>query len=104
MDIKKDIIKSYSNKKIAQKNLDKYLGYYNPLLISTRKDKKYMVLDDINNKYIHFGAFNPPMEDFTKHKDKKRQQRYLKRATKIKGKWKEDIFSPNNLSIHVLWM
>jgi hypothetical protein len=29
--------------------------------------------------------------------------RYLARATKIKGDWKKDSYSPNNLAIHVLW-
>ena len=42
-------------------------------------------------------------EDYTKHKDDDRRQRYLARATKIKGDWKEDKYSPNNLSIHILW-
>jgi hypothetical protein len=28
---------------------------------------------------------------------------YLARATKIKGDWKENKFSPNNLAINLLW-
>ena len=31
------------------------------------------------------------------------QKRYLARATKIKGDWKKDRYSPNNLAIHILW-
>jgi hypothetical protein len=31
------------------------------------------------------------------------RRRYLARATKIKGDWKKDPYSPNNLAIHVLW-
>jgi len=31
------------------------------------------------------------------------RRRYLARATKIKGDWKKDSYSPNNLAIHVLW-
>ena len=33
----------------------------------------------------------------------KHRKSYLARATKIKGNWKEDPFSPNNLAIHLLW-
>jgi len=29
---------------------------------------------------------------------------YLKRALKIKGNWMYDEYSPNNLSIYLLWM
>lgn len=32
-----------------------------------------------------------------------RRKSYLARATKIKGNWKADPFSPNNLAIHLLW-
>jgi hypothetical protein len=31
------------------------------------------------------------------------RRRFLARATKIKGDWKKDSYSPNNLAIHVLW-
>ena len=31
------------------------------------------------------------------------RKRYLARATKIKGEWKSDPYSPNSLAIHVLW-
>ena len=54
-----------------------------------------------NNKWINFGQLG--YEDFTKHKDNERRDRYLKRATHIKGNWKNDKYSPNNLSIHILW-
>ncbi len=67
---------------------------------STRKNKKYMILND-DNKYIHFG--DSRFSDFTKHQDEKHRQRYLDRATKIKGNWKKDKYSPNNLSIYLLW-
>jgi hypothetical protein len=67
---------------------------------STRKNKKYMILND-DNKYVHFG--DSRFSDFTKHKDEERRQRYLDRATKIKGNWKKDKYSPNNLAINLLW-
>jgi hypothetical protein len=31
------------------------------------------------------------------------RRRYLARATKIKGDWKKERYSPNNLAIHILW-
>jgi len=42
---------------------------------STDKKKKYMV--KIDNKIIHFGATG--YSDYTKHKDKDRKIRYIKR-------------------------
>ena len=67
---------------------------------STRKNKKYMILND-NNKYVHFG--DSRYQDATVHNDPVRISRYLKRATKIKGNWKKDKYSPNNLAINLLW-
>jgi hypothetical protein len=73
------------------------------LYLSTRKDKKYMITNPKTNKLIHFGSFNPPMEDYTYHKNEDRRENYLKRARAIKGNWKDDKWSANNLSIHLLW-
>ena len=70
------------------------------LLLSTRKDKKYMIIDS-DGKYIHFGDIN--YQDFTNHEDINRQTRYLSRANKIKGSWKDNKYSANNLSINLLW-
>ena len=67
---------------------------------STRKNKKYMILND-DNKYIHFG--DSRYQDFTKHNYLERRKRYLDRATKIKGNWKNDKYSPNLLSQNLLW-
>lgn len=40
----------------------------------------------------------------TKDKDAdKEREKYLARATKIKGDWKDDKFSPNSLAINILW-
>ena len=67
---------------------------------STRKNKKYMIMND-DNKYIHFG--DSRYEDFTKHQDLERLKNYLSRATKIKGNWRNNKYSPNNLAINLLW-
>ena len=32
-----------------------------------------------------------------------RRNAYLKRATNIKGNWKDNKYSPNNLAINILW-
>jgi hypothetical protein len=69
------------------------------VLPSTRKGKKYMI--DNGEKVIHFGSIL--YQDYTKHHDKKRRDSYLRRATNIKGKWRDDPFSPNWLSICLLW-
>ena len=77
-----------------------YFGEPNRLHFSTRKDKKYMVQNEQGN-WIHFGAMG--YEDFTKHMDENRRQAYLARSKNIKGNWKSDKYSPNNLAIHILW-
>jgi hypothetical protein len=89
-----------SNPIIAQKKLNKYIGKYTPLFLSTRKDKKYMVLDP-DGKKVHFGNIN--YEDFSKHMDLQRRASYISRASNIKGDWEKNKYSPNNLAIHVLW-
>jgi len=74
--------------------------YGRPVYISNRKNKKYMIHDN-SGKYIHFG--DSRYADFTFHNDTERRARYLARATKISGPWRNKEFSPNNLSIHLLW-
>lgn len=93
-----------SNPKEVQKKLNEYIGKDTKLYISSRKNKKYMIIDPTNdNKFIHWGQFDPPMEDFTYHNNLDRKKRYLARAMNIKGNWKNNKYSPNNLSINVLW-
>ena len=67
---------------------------------STRKNKKFMILN-YDDKYIHFG--DSRYQDATVHNDPIRISRYLSRATEIKGDWKKDKYSPNNLAINLLW-
>jgi DNA modification methylase len=97
-----DIIWKYSNPIIAQNKSYKYLGKKNGKIFrSTKKNKKYMVIDPKNGKYTHFGQIG--YEDYTKHKDKTRRKNYLNRASHMRGHWKNNKYSANNLSIHVLW-
>ena len=87
------------NKYVLQ-NAKDYLGGGVNIQTSTRKFKKYMV-KKTDGKWSHFG--DNRYEDYTQHRDDKRKENYLARAEKIKGNWKNDIYSPNNLSIHILW-
>jgi hypothetical protein len=91
------MLSDYSDIEEVQKKAKRYLG--KEVQPSTRKGKKFMVFD--GNKWIHFGQMG--YEDFTKHKDPLRRERYRKRAFNIKGNWRDNKYSPNNLSINILW-
>ena len=91
----------YSNYEIVKKNARKFGYDATTILPSTRKDKKWMILDPSTKKYVHFGAYG--MQDFTIHKDPKRRQNYLKRSEGIAGDWKINKYSPNRLARDLLW-
>lgn len=97
---KKNILSQFSNYNTAKKNAREYLGDDVKLLISPRKNKKYRVYAPDGNP-VDFGQMG--YEDYTMHGDEKRRDRYLKRATNIKGKWRDDPYSPNMLSLKILW-
>jgi hypothetical protein len=102
MDVKNsDEIYKYSNPMQVIKNAKEYLGDSVEIYKSTHKGKKFMVYNPTNNKFVHFGAYG--YIDFTKHKDINRRDNYLKRATHILGNWINEKYSPNNLSINILW-
>ena len=81
-------------------------GYGKPIA-SDRKNKKKMVLVKRGDKVklVHFGQKG--YQDFTQHKDKKRQKNYLTRSAGIKNKsgqlTKNDPFSPNYWARRELW-
>jgi len=92
-----------SNPKTVIENAIKYFN--NPdirVYLSTHKNKKYSIYNPNTKKIVSFGDIR--YEDFTKSQDLNRQKAYLNRATKIKGKWKDDPYSANSLAIHLLWM
>ncbi len=91
----------YSNPTTAQKQAFKYLGKSAILYQSTNKNKKYKIYDSHNEKWVHFGQIG--YEDYTKHRDKERRKNYLTRSAKISGNWKNNKYSPNNLSRNILW-
>jgi hypothetical protein len=91
----------YSNPRQAQKMAHKYLGKTAKLYPVRNSAKKYSVFDPREKKWVNFGQLG--YEDFTKHKDVNRRKNYLTRSSRIKGDWKANKYSPNNLSMHVLW-
>ena len=94
-------IQEVSNINKAIRNAKKYLGSNIKLYASERQYKKYKIFNPTTNKFVHFGDIR--YEDFTKHKNKARQNNYLQRATHIKGNWIDDKYSPISLSINILW-
>ncbi|MCX6711628.1 MAG: hypothetical protein NT139_01145 [Candidatus Woesearchaeota archaeon] len=101
----------YNSKKylrIARKRAKEY--DLNPKLLefSDNPDSKLMY-----DKTAYFGA--PDYNDYiiyslleedgkiTQEYKNERRNAYLKRATKIKGNWKNNKLSANNLAINILW-
>lgn len=90
----------FSNPSVSQAKAFKYLGKKAILYPSNKKDKKYMIQRP-DGKMVHFGQLG--YEDFTKHQDENRRQRYLTRTANMRGNWKSDPYSANNLSRNILW-
>lgn len=98
---KKDNLYKVSNPREVQKKAFEIYGKDAIIYKSDKPNKKYKIFDKISGKFVHFG--DPKMEDFNKHKDPERRQRYLKRALNIKGKWRDNPYSPNMLATVLLW-
>lgn len=98
---KEEIISLYSNPETVLKNAKKYLGPNIPIYLSSKETKKYMIQNPITNKWVHFGQMG--FQDFTKHLSDTKKNAYLKRSANIKGNWKDDKYSANNLSRSLLW-
>ncbi len=94
-------LRLYSNPRVAQSMAYKYLGQTAKLYPARNSAKKYSIYDINNRKWINFGQLG--YEDYTKHRDKKRRRNYLARTKSIKGNWKKNKFSANNLSREILW-
>lgn len=86
----------------------KHTGY-NPDLLKLSNDGKHKL--EYNN--IKFGrkGYNDFIiysimvynKEITKEEALIHRKNYLARASKIKGKWKENINSPNNLAQKIIW-
>ena len=98
---KQDEIWKWSNPEKVADNARKYLGNMAVVFRSTKPKKKYMIFDPVNKKWVFFGEIN--YEDFTKHQDPKRRENYLTRTASMKGNWKNNKYSANNLSRNILW-
>ena len=101
-------LSNYSDYKTVLYRAKHYYGEDVKLLQSTRKTKKYMIYNPITNKVVHFGAMG--YLDYTKYVQlydletaNKHRTKYLKRALKIKGNWINNQYSPNYLSMLLLW-
>jgi hypothetical protein len=101
-------LSNYSDFETVLSRAKHYYGENVKLFQSTRKTKKYMIFDPNNNKFVHFGQMG--YIDYTKYIQlydikiaREHRYRYLRRALKIKGNWKDNPYSPNYLSLLLLW-
>ena len=94
-------INEFSNPRIVFKKAKEYLGKDVIIRLSDKPAKKYMVFSPDTHKWVYFGQMG--YEDFTKHQDPIRRNNYLRRTENMKGNWKQNIYSPNNLSRNILW-
>ena len=94
-------IYQYSNPKLVYQKAKQYLGNDVIIKISDKPAKKYMILNPYTGKLVYFGQMG--YEDFTKHKDQNRRRNYLRRTENMRGDWRNNKYSPNNLSRNILW-
>ena len=94
----KENIELYSNPKQVLKMAKEYFGKNVDIDYSTKKDKKYMILNPDNGKWIHFGQMG--YEDYTKHKDKQRREDFRRRNSK----WANaKQYTPAYMAYYLLW-
>lgn len=96
-----DELTKYSNPQLAQKQAFKYLGKTALLYTSATKGKKYDIYDPNKGKWISFGSLG--YEDHTKHRNDIRRINYLNRSNRIRGDWRSNPYSKNNLARKILW-
>jgi hypothetical protein len=86
---------------------------YEPKYLSLATDNKHKLRYKHGNKHIQFGSTNnldyiiltflEGIDELTEDVAFSRRHQYLKRSEGIKGDWKEDKFSPNNLARKIIW-
>ena len=94
-------LRRYSNPLVAQSMANKYLGKTAKLYPAKLAAKKYKIFDPHNKIWVNFGQIG--YEDYTKHRNSKRRKNYLARSKSIRGNWKKNKYSANNLSREILW-
>jgi hypothetical protein len=102
----KDKLEQLSRVSNPKKVIENAQRYFNDpdvrIYLSTRKNSKYAIYDPKNDKLVHFG--NIDYYDYTKHQNEERRENYIKRASNIRGNWRDNPYSPNNLAINLLWI
>lgn len=99
--MKIDDLKGVTDINRVIKNAIKYFNDPNiKIYVSTHKYKKFMIQRP-DGKFVHFG--DNRFIDYTKHLDEQKRTSYLNRAVNIRGFWRDDKYSPNNLAINLLW-
>lgn len=91
-------ITKYSNPTIVFRKARQLYGQNVQIALSTHKEKKYMILNPNDNKWIHFGQMG--YEDYTKHKDNIRRQHFLTRNKKWSHFHK---YSAGYMAYFLLW-
>lgn len=92
------MLTDYSTPEIVYKKARHIFGSDVEIKPSTRKDKKYMLLNPETNKWVHFGQYG--MEDYTKHKNNDRMMKFRTRN----NRWANaNEYSPAFLSYWLLW-
>ena len=94
-------LRKYSNPEKAQRLAYRYFGKTAKIYPSSNREKKYDIYDPHHKRWVHFGQLG--YEDFTKHGDLKRRRNYLTRSGKIRGNWRKNPYSANNLARKILW-
>lgn len=97
---KKILLLTVSNPKKVIERARQYLGDDIKIYISPIKNKKYRIYNP-NGKAIDFGDLR--YKDFTYTNDEIKKNNYLKRSANIRGNWKDDKYSANNLARVLLW-
>jgi hypothetical protein len=93
-------LRKYSNPEIVVQRAIKLYGKNVDIRVSSRKNKKYMIYDPKKRQFIHFGSFNPPMEDYTKHGDEIRRMKFQIRNNRFASANK---YSPAFNTYYLLW-
>ena len=94
-------LRRFSDPQVAQNMAYRYLGKTAKLYPARNPSKKYSIFDPKHKKWVNFGQIG--YQDYTKHRDKRRRKNYLARSKSIRGDWKRNKYSANNLSMNVLW-
>jgi hypothetical protein len=94
-------IYNYSNPTIVFRKARQVFGKNVIIEISDKPTKKYKIYNPIQDKWVYFGAMG--YQDFTKHNDLKRRDNYLRRTANMRGEWRNNPYSANNLSRWLLW-